>query len=78
MRITYRELRTFCFGVVLLLFAKNAFFRSTPKRNQKESKPKHGMDAVWVWHGGGMAAVCFFWKFLIISNDEVLIISPLA
>jgi len=46
------------------LFAKNQFLQTTVKENQNNTKPKHGMDAVWVWHGRGIAPVCFFVKFL--------------
>ncbi|SDK55383.1 hypothetical protein [Flavobacterium noncentrifugens] len=50
------------------LVRKNHFFanqtKRKPKPHQNNTKPKHGMDAAWMYHSHGTAAVCFFKIFL--------------
>ena len=57
-----------CFGFVLHLFAKNRFLQTTVKEHQNNTKPKHGMDAVWLRSCSNL----FLWKFFVSLEGEVL------
>jgi len=52
------------------LFAKINFLRSKPKGNQNNTKPKHGMDAVWLGCNLGMATTHFLKNFVALNSGS--------